>query len=242
MWQLINQTSNCAWLFYYFNFERRYDVLKSKSPCILLNKNINFNKNEKELKMENPTPSFRETNLVLQLIQESETKSKTVMTWSLQKKKEDIFCTIYFLRFVFYLNVLSTEYTFRIYILLHIKKHYFILLLAFKIVKRLQSILNLKSDLTLGIVWYIFRTLSIIINSDILRYILVLFRHIQPYYGIFSTQCNSYIFRSSNKGTSSSAHKNTRVLLVPCCTWKWVPTAISGGMNISEDPRCHLLQ
>ena len=31
------------WLFHYFNFERSYDVLKSKSPCILLNKNINFN-------------------------------------------------------------------------------------------------------------------------------------------------------------------------------------------------------
>ena len=56
------------WLFYYFNFERNYDVLKSKSPCILLNKNINFNKNKTESKMENPTHSFRETNLVLQLI------------------------------------------------------------------------------------------------------------------------------------------------------------------------------
>ena len=47
------------WLFYYFHFESNY-VLKSKSPCILLNKNINFNKNETELKMENPTNSFRD--------------------------------------------------------------------------------------------------------------------------------------------------------------------------------------
>ena len=31
-------------------------------------KNINFNKNEAEWKMENPTNSFRGTNLVLQLI------------------------------------------------------------------------------------------------------------------------------------------------------------------------------
>ena len=30
--------------------------------------NINFDKNETELKMENPTHSFRETHLVLQLI------------------------------------------------------------------------------------------------------------------------------------------------------------------------------
>ena len=59
---------NCMWFFYYFNFERNYDVLKSTSPCILLNKNINFNKNETESKMENLTHSFREANLVLQLI------------------------------------------------------------------------------------------------------------------------------------------------------------------------------
>ena len=54
--------------FYYFNFERNYDVLKLKRPCILLNKNINFNKNETESKMEGTTHSFRETKLVLQLI------------------------------------------------------------------------------------------------------------------------------------------------------------------------------
>ena len=59
---------NCEWVFYYFNFERNYDILKSRSPFILLNKNINFSKNETESKMENPTHSFREENLVLQLI------------------------------------------------------------------------------------------------------------------------------------------------------------------------------
>ena len=54
--------------FLLFNFERSYDVLKSKRPCILLNKNINFNKNETESKMQNPTYSFRDTNIVLQPI------------------------------------------------------------------------------------------------------------------------------------------------------------------------------
>ena len=38
------------------------------SPHILLNKNINFNKNKTKSKKENPTDSFRESNLVLQLI------------------------------------------------------------------------------------------------------------------------------------------------------------------------------
>ena len=39
---------------------------------------INFNKNETELKMENPTHSLRETNLV----EGSQIRSKTVMSWS----------------------------------------------------------------------------------------------------------------------------------------------------------------
>ena len=43
-------------------------TFKSKSPCLLLNKNINFNKNETESKIENATNTFREMNLVLQLI------------------------------------------------------------------------------------------------------------------------------------------------------------------------------
>ena len=54
----------CVWLFCYFNFKRNYDVLKSKSLCILLNKNISFNKNQTKQKMENPTHSSSEANLV----------------------------------------------------------------------------------------------------------------------------------------------------------------------------------
>ena len=57
-----------VWLFCHFNFETNYDVLKSKSRCILLNKNVNFTKSETDSKMENPKHSFRETNLVVQLI------------------------------------------------------------------------------------------------------------------------------------------------------------------------------
>ena len=57
-----------VWLFYYFSFERNYDVLKSKSSCILLNKNINLNQNETESKMKNLIHSFRETSFLLQPI------------------------------------------------------------------------------------------------------------------------------------------------------------------------------
>ena len=60
------------------------------------------NKNKTEPKMENPTHSFRETNLVLQLKEESQIKSKTVISWSSREEKEGIFCTIYFAQRKFY--------------------------------------------------------------------------------------------------------------------------------------------
>ena len=49
----------------------------SGSPCILLNKNINFSKSETESKIENPTHSFREMKLVHSVIRESQIKGKT---------------------------------------------------------------------------------------------------------------------------------------------------------------------
>ena len=65
----------------------------------MLNKNIRFNRNEAEWKMENPRHAFRETNLVL--IQELWIKSKTVMSRSSWKKKECSFCNIYFVFLTF---------------------------------------------------------------------------------------------------------------------------------------------
>ena len=61
--------------------------MKSKSPSILLSKNINFNKKEADQKLKIPH-SFIETNLVPQPIEESQIKSKTVMSYSSRKKKK----------------------------------------------------------------------------------------------------------------------------------------------------------
>ena len=47
---------------------------------------------------------------------------------------------------------------------------------------------------------------------------------------------------SSEQETSPSAGKNTGIVLVPCHAWKCVPTAIFGGVDISEVPEYHLLQ
>ena len=45
-------------------------------------------------------------------------------------------------------------------------------------------------------------------------------------------------FGSSDHEASSSADKNTGLVLVPCGAWKYVPTAISGGADISKVPGC----
>ena len=78
------------WFFYYFNFDRSYDVLKSKSPCIFLNKSINVTKMKRNRKW-NISHSFRETNLVPQPIEESQIKSKTVRSYSSRKKRKTFF-------------------------------------------------------------------------------------------------------------------------------------------------------
>ena len=40
---------------------------------------------------------------------------------------------------------------------------------------------------------------------------------------------------------SPSAHKNRRIVLVPCHVWMCDPTAIFGGINIFKGSGCHLL-
>ena len=47
---------------------------------------------------------------------------------------------------------------------------------------------------------------------------------------------------SSDQEASTSASKNNGIVLVPCRARKCVPTVISGGVDISEVPGCHLLQ
>ena len=47
---------------------------------------------------------------------------------------------------------------------------------------------------------------------------------------------------SSDRAASRSAGNITRIVLVPCRAWKCVPTTISGSVDISEVPGCHLLR
>ena len=45
----------------------------------------------------------------------------------------------------------------------------------------------------------------------------------------------------SNQEVSPSAGKNAGIVLMPCCTWKCVPTTISVDVDVSKVPGCHLL-
>ena len=44
--------------------------------------------------------------------------------------------------------------------------------------------------------------------------------------------CKETKFGSSDQEASPPAGKNTEIILTPCCAWKCVPKAISGGVKI----------
>ena len=92
--------------------------------------------------------SFRETNLVLQFIERSQIRSRTVMSWSSRKKKKRAFFVpfifpkeIFNICFISMYSVLNTlsEYTY-FYISKNMTSYTFLLVL--KIVESLQCILN----------------------------------------------------------------------------------------------------
>ena len=130
------------WLLYYFYFERNYELLNSKSPCFLFNKTII----ETESKMGNPTKSFRQMNHALQ---NCEAKVKLWWVGSRERGESAFFVTL----------ILSEGNLFNIWVLSQCIAHWInlqniytftyqktllhtLLLLVFKMVESLQSILN----------------------------------------------------------------------------------------------------
>ena len=94
---------NYEWLFYYF---RNYDILKSKSPCVLLNKNINFNKNKTEPKMENHTVLKRRT-LCFSSYKNHKLKVKLWWLGPPERKKRHFLYYLFCLKEIFLTCVLS---------------------------------------------------------------------------------------------------------------------------------------
>ena len=129
------------WRFY------RIIWIKPKSPCILMNKNINFNQNEKESEMENLSDSSR----TLCFGSHKKCKLKVKLWWAgtCKKKKRTFFVPFvcpkkFFEHFSFILmyNVLNTlsEYTY-FYTTKNINSDTFFL--VFKVV---ESIVNINKN------------------------------------------------------------------------------------------------
>ena len=53
--------------------------------------------------------------------------------------------------------------------------------------------------------------------------------------------CKETNLGSRNQEATLSADKNIWIVLVSCYSWKCIPTAISGGVDILEVRGCHLL-
>ena len=133
--------ANCVWLFYYFNFENNNDVFKWKSPCILLNKNVNFNKTKRNQKckilhtvLERPTLCSyknRKLNVKLWWVGAYERKKRAFLNICVLSQ-----CIVYR---IYFQNIHSFTYQ---KTLLHT-----LLLLVFKIVKYLQCILKCNNKL-----------------------------------------------------------------------------------------------
>ena len=109
---------NCVWLFYYFNFESNYDVLKSKKPCILLKKNKNFNKNKMESKMENSTHSFtlcfssyknRKLKVKLWWVEARERRKRTFFVPFVFSEENIFYLNLYFISMYSVFNTLSED-------------------------------------------------------------------------------------------------------------------------------------
>ena len=116
-------------------FKSSFGGLKSKSPCILLNKNTNFNKNDWNRKWKIPHTVLERRTLCFSSYKNPKMKLELWWVGARERIKRHFLYHLFcpkkiFLTFVFYLDLLCIKYTFRIYILLQIKKHYLIELFA----------------------------------------------------------------------------------------------------------------
>ena len=82
---------NCVWLFCYFNLEKNYDVLKSKSLRILLKKNISFNKMKRNQKWKIPHTVLEELTLCFSLYKNRKLKVKLRWVGARENKKRPFF-------------------------------------------------------------------------------------------------------------------------------------------------------
>ena len=146
--------------FYYLNFESNYQVLKSKSLCILLNKNINLNKNETELMGKIPYTVLERRTLCFTSYKNRKLKAKLWWDGACERKQRIFFVpltlsngNLIWQRFVFLPQCILYWMHFQnIHTFTYQKTllHTLLLLLIFKMVESIQCILNKKKTYKTG--------------------------------------------------------------------------------------------
>ena len=84
--------------FLLFNFDRNYDVFKSKSSCIVLSKNITLIKMKRNRRRKIPHPVIERQALCFNSYKNCKLKVKLRCVAARKKKKRALFCTVYFIR------------------------------------------------------------------------------------------------------------------------------------------------
>ena len=84
---------NCVLLFYCFNFDRNYEVLKPKNSFILLNKYINFNKSKRNRKWKIPHTVLEGQTWCISSYKNHKLKAKLWWVGACERKKRAFFVT-----------------------------------------------------------------------------------------------------------------------------------------------------
>ena len=103
----------CA-AFLLFYFERNCDTLKSKSPCFLLNKNTNFNKNDTHRKWKIPNTVLQRWTMCFSSYKNCELKAKLWWVGARERRKSGFFVRLnlykgHFFKICVYLVVFCIE-------------------------------------------------------------------------------------------------------------------------------------
>ena len=96
------------WLFYYFSFERNYDILRSKISCFLLNRNINLTKTKRDRRSEIPQTLLERRTLCFTSYKNHELKVK-LWWFGARQRRTSVFFKVYFVRRNFFKHLCFTS-------------------------------------------------------------------------------------------------------------------------------------
>ena len=102
---------NCVWPFDYFDFERNYDLLKSKSLRILLKKSINFNKSKQDGKWKTSHTVLKIRTLCFSSHKNRKLKVNLWQVGAHERIKKAIFVPLIFSKMIFFKICILCQFT-----------------------------------------------------------------------------------------------------------------------------------